>query len=249
MGTKDPVLMQYQTSRGVTPLFGGSRSLVESYDYPLLFEPGESWEYSGGIDWAGEMVSRVSNLSLEDYMKQNIWEPLGMKHITFFPKKNPEVISRLTDMSERDCPFTIFGTAEDANAKLKYTDNTIWNMDSVACHGGAGGYGSLVDYQKMLHSVCSDDGKLLKPATVDEMFKPQLTDAARAKMQELVEIPEMNQVYGGYPPGIKVDWGIGGIMNLTPLPGRSAGSIAWGGYPVRDFHLFNYYFRLQNSVN
>jgi CubicO group peptidase (beta-lactamase class C family) len=228
---KDPVLRQYQTARGVTPTFGGSRSLVESYDYPLLFEPGESWEYSVGIDWAGEMVTRVSNLSLEDYMKKNIWGPLGMNHITFFPKKDPEVMSRLADMSERDCPVTMFGTAEDPNAKLKYTDNTIWAIESVACHGGAGGYGSPLDYHKMLYSICADDGKLLKSATIDEMFKPQLTDAARAKMQELIEIPAMNQVYGGYPGGIKVDWGIGGIMNLNALPGRSAGSIAWGGYP------------------
>jgi CubicO group peptidase (beta-lactamase class C family) len=223
--------MQYQAGRGVTPGFGGARSLVESYDYPLLFEPGESWEYSVGIDWAGEMVMRVTNTPLEAYMEKNIWEPLGIKYMTFFPKKRPEVMARLADMSLRDCDITMFGTAVDPKAKLIYTDNTIWTMDSVAHHGGAGGYGSPLDYQKMLHSICANDGKLLKSETIDEMFKPQLTDAARAKVQEALLIPEMNQVYGGWPKGIRVDWGIGGMMNLDALPGRSAGSIAWGGYP------------------
>lgn len=223
--------MQYQIARGVTPTFGGTRTLVESYDYPLLFEPGESWEYSVGIDWAGEMVMRVTNMSLEAYMEKHIWAPLGMKYITFFPTKNPEVMARLVDMSQRDSGITMFGTAEDPNAKLVHTDNTIWEIDSAACHGGAGTYGSPLDYQKMLHSICADDGKLLKSETIAEMFKPQLTDEARAKMQELVRIPEMNQVYGGIPMDVSVDWGIGGIMNLDAFPGRSAGSLMWGGYP------------------
>ena len=196
-----------------------------------MFEPGESWDYSVGIDWAGEMVMRVSNMSLEDYMKKNIWEPLGIKHLSFFPKKNPEIMSRLVDMTERDCPVTMFGTAEDPNAKLKHTDRTVWDMESVACHGGVGGYGSPLDHQKILHSICADDGKLLKSATIDEMFKPQLTEGARAKIQELMQIPEANQAFGGFPLGMKADWGLGGIMNLNALPGRSAGSIAWGGYP------------------
>ena len=242
----DPVLMQFQAARGVTPSFGGSRSVTESYDYPLLFEPGESWEYSVGIDWAGEMVARVTHMTLEAYMQQNIWAPLGMKNLTFFPKKDPEVMSRLADMSQRDCGITIFGTAEDPNAKLVYTSNTIWNMDSVECHGGAGGYGSPVEYQKMLHSICANDGKLLKAETVDEMFKPQLTEKARAKMEELNSTPEMNKVYGGIPIGARLDWGIGGIMNLDAFPGRSAGSISWGGKSDLSFAFFRSWILLQH---
>lgn len=207
--------MKYQELRGATPSFGGARSVAESYDFPLLFEPGESWEYSVGLDWAGEMVSRVTKLSLEDYMQKHIWAPLGMKITTFFPKKSPRVMERLADMSQRDCGLTMFGTAEDPNAKLVYTDNTIWNMESVACHGGAGGYGNPVEYQKILHSICSDDGKLLKSATIKEMFKPQLTEKARAKMEEINSIPEMNQMFGGIPIGTRLDWGIGGIMKFV----------------------------------
>lgn len=87
--------MRYQTTRGVPLTGGGARTLVEAYDYPLLFEPGESWDYGVGVDWASEMVMCVTNLSLEEYMKRNIWAPLGMEHITFFPRKNPDVITPL----------------------------------------------------------------------------------------------------------------------------------------------------------
>jgi CubicO group peptidase (beta-lactamase class C family) len=110
--------MKYQKSRGLKLSSGGAISVADSYNFPLVFEPGESWEYSVGIDWAGEMVMRVTNMTLEAYMQKHIWAPLEMKNATFFPKKSPEVMSRLADMSERDCAITMFGTAEDPNAKL-----------------------------------------------------------------------------------------------------------------------------------
>lgn len=37
------------------------------------------------IDWAGVMVERVTNMSLNDYMKQHIFAPLGIKNISMFP--------------------------------------------------------------------------------------------------------------------------------------------------------------------
>jgi hypothetical protein len=63
------------------------------------------------------------------------------------------------------------------------------------------------------------------------MFKPQLTDAARASLTQQRAIPAVNDVFGGMPAEVRVDWAIGGIMNLDSFPGRSAGSMAWGGYP------------------
>ena len=45
---------------------------------PLLFDPGEHWEYSISIDWAGQMVEAIAGMRLDRYMKENIFEPLGM---------------------------------------------------------------------------------------------------------------------------------------------------------------------------
>ena len=164
-------------------------------------------------------------------MQKYIWGPLSIRDITFFPKKSTSVMEKLVDMSQRDGELTMYGTAKDPDGGLTFTEDMVWDLDTVVCHGGAGAFGGLVEYQKILHSICADDGKLLRSETIEEMFKPQLTEKARAKMNELNSIPEKNQVYGG-PHGL-VDWGIGGMMTLDANPGRSAGSMTWGGYAAR----------------
>ena len=65
------------------------------WDYlsqPLVNQPGEQWEYGINIDWAGQLVERVSGMRLNDYFLKNIMEPCGIKNINMFPtaemKKN-----------------------------------------------------------------------------------------------------------------------------------------------------------------
>jgi len=210
-----------------------TRPLTESFLFPLLFAPGDAWDYSVGIDWAGIMVERLNgNITLQAYLEKNIWGPLEVKSMTFHPTSNPAILEKLVDMSERAGGVTPYHLAADPEGKVGYTTNRAWNMESTpGCSGGAGGYGAPYDYQKMLQSICSDDGKLLKSSTIDEMFKPQLSDAARQSLMEKLAVPEMNQAYGGLPAGTKVDWGIGGILVMEDLPGRRKGSMSWGGYP------------------
>src|SRR6185295_18528226 len=44
---------------------------------PLLFDPGERWQYGINIDWAGKMVEAASGQKLGQYLRANIFEPLG----------------------------------------------------------------------------------------------------------------------------------------------------------------------------
>ena len=46
---------------------------------PLVADPGDSWEYGINIDWAGKAVERVSGQSLDDYLREHIFAPLGMR--------------------------------------------------------------------------------------------------------------------------------------------------------------------------
>ena len=46
---------------------------------PLLFEPGERWEYGSEIDWAGKIVESVSGRKLERYLRDEFFGPLGMR--------------------------------------------------------------------------------------------------------------------------------------------------------------------------
>ena len=77
-----PDLLKWRKDKGQQP---GSRGLsrADRLDLPLLFEPGTSWIYGMSIDYAGVLVSRLSNLTLEEYVQKNILDVLGIKNITF----------------------------------------------------------------------------------------------------------------------------------------------------------------------
>lgn len=45
---------------------------------PLLFDPGERWEYGINIDWVGKLVEAVSGQKLGDYLRENVLGPLDM---------------------------------------------------------------------------------------------------------------------------------------------------------------------------
>ncbi|KAM0149973.1 hypothetical protein ACHAPG_009102 [Botrytis cinerea] len=230
----DPLLSRYTEyiSEGSPMPTDGEILVKERFKFPLLFAPGESWNYGVGIDWAGQMVERVNgNISLERYFRKNIWEPLGIENITFHPTQHPEIFSKLIAMSKREGGITRYGTTDNATGKAQYTSQVPFDPATKDCQGGAGTFGSPVDYFKCLQSICANDGKLLKSETVDEMFKAQLSEASRKGLMKALSVPEVNEVFGAFPKGLKADWGLGGIMNLEDIGGRSKGSIAWGGYP------------------
>src|SRR5437867_12677300 len=45
---------------------------------PLVFDPGDRWQYGINIDWAGKAVEKVSGQSLEEYFRDHLFKPLGM---------------------------------------------------------------------------------------------------------------------------------------------------------------------------
>jgi CubicO group peptidase (beta-lactamase class C family) len=207
--------------------------MKEAFTYPLLFAPGEGWEYSVGIDWASWAVERVSNMSIEQYMEKFIWSPLGIKSMTFHPKTNPACMVKLVDMSVRSGGRNPnFGIPADPDGKVEYTDDRVWNLESNEASAGAGCFGSVVDFQKILQSICANDGQLLDARMVDEMFKPQLSEVSRKAWMAKLAIPEVNQTYGGLPKGTQADWGLGGCLIMEDLQGATKkGTMTWGGYP------------------
>ncbi len=68
---------------GLANSFDTSRASISA---PLARAPGESWEYGTNLDWAGQVVERLSGLTLNDYFQKNIFAPLGIKHISFLPE-------------------------------------------------------------------------------------------------------------------------------------------------------------------
>lgn len=206
--------------------------LVKAYTYPLIFEPGDSWEYSCAIDWVGIMVERVSGMDLEAYFTKYIWSPLGVTSVTFHPKKDPAFFAKLADMSIRTGGFTPMGVPLNPEAPVAYCEDPVFNPETPDCSGGAGLYASPIEYQKLLHSICADDGKILKKETVDLMFQDHLSAAAKKTFNERVKIPEIREVFGAPPSDMELGYGLGGMIFLKDVEGgRRAGSLAWGGHP------------------
>jgi CubicO group peptidase (beta-lactamase class C family) len=230
---QDPDLMRYRATEGINPTLTAAKSIKDSYTFPLLFEPGESWEYGVGIDWAAWAVERVTKMSVPDYMEKHIWGPLGINSMSFHPKTKPACMEKLTDMSERSGGVhPLFGVPADPEGKVAYTDNRVWGLEPDGVASGAGGFGAPLDYQKILQSICANDEQLLKRSTVEEMFKPQLSEASCKTWMALLAIPEVNQTFGGFPAGMQADWGLGGCLIMEDLSGAvKKGTMTWGGYP------------------
>ncbi|KAF7977496.1 hypothetical protein HWV62_3460 [Athelia sp. TMB] len=187
---------------------------IKVFLVPLVFEPGESWKYSVGLDWAGKLVERANNnISLEAYMQQHIWDPLGIQDLTFHMEMKERVQQNLIEMTERvpESGDLVKGQNLFCPERIKFD------------RGGGGLWGSAPEYLKVLTSLLRDDGKLVKSRTLTEMFRPQLSPASKVKLNAIFAARE----------GAEVDWGLGGMYYVEDAPDgmRKKGSLAWGGLP------------------
>ncbi|EXJ76831.1 beta-lactamase [Capronia epimyces CBS 606.96] len=185
---------------------------------PLLFEPGEGWEYSCSIDWAGKIVERVNGgIRLGEYMKKHIWSPLGMSSTGFRLAEDEGIRSRLCATSARSPTGTLV-SAEPFPQQNPKEDR-----------GGGGLYSSPNDYIKVLLSLLKNDGTLLKPETVKTMFTPQLSD----DQQLLAKVtPLEGAMYRGGVDSKAWNFGLGGILNMEDVDGVcKKGSMSWSGLP------------------
>ncbi|KAI1410343.1 beta-lactamase family protein [Hypoxylon sp. FL1857] len=202
---------QKRESHGVT--------VDEAFDLPLLFEPGEGWTYSTGLDRVGQVVEKLTGLSLEEYMKKNIWEPLGADSSTFFPGQHPDISKRRVTMAFRRDP--------EGPAVEKPEIPTVTTGLKVP-FGGHGLFASMPDYFKIVYSLLVDDEKLLKRETAALMFQPQLTPASKQELYKFMDTPEMKSMFAS-PPNDR-DFGLGGLLIVGDNHEYwRKGALMWGG--------------------
>ncbi len=66
---------------------------------PLLFDPGEAWEYGSNMDWAGQVVEAVAGKRLGQVLQERIFAPLGMTDTAF--ALTPSMRSRMARIHQR----------------------------------------------------------------------------------------------------------------------------------------------------
>ncbi len=170
---------------------GGKCPTREAMKYlakePLLFEPGDRWEYSLCHDVLAALVEVISGEKFESFVKKNIFDKLQMDDSTFILPENE---------------------ADTIAEQYRYTENGIKNygkntnpyvIGSEYASGGAGMISTVDDYIKFLEGLRKYE--LLKKETVDLMQTDRLTDHQKRTY--------WTKETHGYGLGVRVPVGIG----------------------------------------
>jgi methyl acetate hydrolase len=208
-------IVRYQEATGTPGIISCEERALTT---PLLFDPGERWEYGINIDWAGKMVETVSGQKLGAYLKANVFEPLGMRDTAF--KITDDMRRRLAKIHQRgdDDAFT-------PQLELEIPQAPEFEM------GGGGLYGTVPDYAKFVRMILNrgkaDGQQILKPETVQMMSVNQMGNC-RVCMLKTAMPPLSNDAE--FFPGMPKTWGLSFMINTERAPtGRNPGSLAWAG--------------------
>jgi methyl acetate hydrolase len=184
---------------------------------PLVFDPGEKWDYGINIDWVGKAVERVSGQRLGEYFSEHLFAPIGMKETAFSLIQDRR--GRLAAMHERGEDGTLSPIA------LEMPQEPEFEM------GGGGLYGTAADYlafqQIFLNEGRAGGRQILRPDTVRMMSENAIGD---------LNVGLLETAMPGYSndaeffPGMVKKWGLGFMISTAQVPsGRSPGSLAWAG--------------------
>ena len=190
---------------------------VDRYRRPLNFDPGTRWEYGINIDWIGRLVEAVSGRSLEDYLRERVFAPLGMADTGFVPTleqraRQANVHQRTADGSLVPQPLPPLATPE-------------FFAGGGGLHSTAGDY--LTFLRMLLNGGSLDGARILRPETVALMNENQIGELPAGVLKSCM--PELTNDVDFFP-GAQLRWGLGYMLNLEAGPnGRSAGTGSWAG--------------------
>ena len=177
---------------------------------PLDFQPGTQWAYSGlaGIDTLGRIVEVASGLTFDEFLRQRIFEPLGMKDTAFFPTKDrmPRVV-------------TLYNRTPNGLARREVPG---WVDTTTLFSGGGGLWSTAEDYlqfaQMLVNGGALGGTRLLGLRTVDLMAANHVGD--------LFANAGATGGRAGMGFGLTVDVVLDAVKARQH---RSTGSFGWGG--------------------
>ncbi|KAK3693321.1 beta-lactamase [Podospora appendiculata] len=203
------------------PVPGATRPVEEAFSYPLGFQPGTSWMYGPGLDFAGLVVERLTHQTLSQHMQKRIFSPLGIDSAHFFPVTREDLRKRMVDLNPTDpdgLGRAVLGFSGDVSAR------------SRGDFGGHGLFMSGEDFAQVLRSLLANDGKILRPETVDGMFENHLSPEAAAGHKTALASKGGMFFRVGTAEGSKAGYGLGGLLTLEDVEGwYGERTLTWGG--------------------
>lgn len=205
-----PISKLYPT--GTQPALEGSTAdfIARITKLPLAHQPGTVFEYSFSTDVLGAVVENVSEQRLGDYLRANVWKPLGMVDTTFAVTE--QMRPRLAQ------PF--------ANNPLdgKPQSIALLNQQTKFDCGGACAFGTVADYlrfgQMLMNGGALDGARILSPKTVAHMTSNHLGP----EIKNNVGVVEPHREGFGFGLGVAVRTQAG----ISAVPGN-VGEYTWNG--------------------
>lgn len=180
---------------------------------PLAFSPGDAWNYSMALDVLGRVIEVASGRSLDRYLEDEIFAPLGMRETAFHA--SPVMDGRIPVLYSRGPTGTLRPSAQLLTAQYLPTGRLL--------SGGAGLLSSAGDYlrfaQMLLNGGELDGRRILSSAGVATMMRNHLGPSLTPIVSPMVG-------HDGY------GYGLGGAVLVdsaaSHLPG-SPGIYRWWG--------------------
>lgn len=179
---------------------------------PLVFHPGERWQYGTNTDLVGKIVETVSGQNLEDYFRAHIFVPLGMKETAFLPAEalHQRIVSRY-----------------DRQPDGTWKENPQPAPANVVPRGGAGLFSTASDYIRFLQMLLHGGEKVLSTKSVAQMRRNQIGKNNVRLMKST------NQAFSrdfGFHLEAGDKFGLGFQINPVAYEGgRGKNSMAWAG--------------------
>ena len=181
---------------------------------PLLFNPGDRFEYSLGVDVLGYLVEVVSGKTFDEFLRTRIFEPLGMKDTYFFVPENKlnQLAAAYTYYSDKG--LSRFPDTPIAEGTFSYSADYPYRGPRKLYAGGAGLCSTAADYARFCQMML-DGGKV---------------GATRLVSRKSVELMTHDHLGKVSPDqGFGLGFGIDGVKSPLSELG-SPGQYNWGGF-------------------
>ena len=209
-------LVRYEAATGIPNVVPGS---AEAFRAPMVAQPGTTFTYGINTDWLGKVVEAVAGTTLDEVIRTQITEPLGM-HDTMF----------LLDDARRANAVTVHTRGEDG---VWVSAGEILNQSPDWWAGGHGLYSTPRDYVRFERALLRggelDGVRILAPETVEAAFSNQIGELDFPAEIATADPPITDTLYAG--SGNK--WGYGLLLNTEDVPGGTAGRHRRVGGPVQ----------------
>ncbi|MZQ81246.1 serine hydrolase [Paenibacillus sp. 5J-6] len=187
---------------------------------PLMYQPGERWQYHISNDLLGVLVARVTGQSFESFLRDRIFDPLGMKDTSFHVPDNK--IDRLPPLyapNPQTGEFNVWDEAKGGRYNL-----------NPAFQGGGGGLTSTVDdyhayYRMLLNNGVHGTERILSRPAIQLMTTNRLTPEQQAVRSAMA----INNVHLSFGQGQHGGWGFGMAVRTYRGDYASVGQFGWDG--------------------